>query len=924
MATIANLIVKIAGDSSQLNKELAATKRSIKKSLGTEGMAASQNALTAVTALAAGFGILSVASIKMAADMQVTQRAFTTIMGNADLAKEHLQDLTDFAANTPFGLEQLAASSKKLQAFGFAAQDVIPMLTSVGDAAAMLGSGTEGINGITMALAQMQAKGRVQGEELLQLAERGVNAYQYLGDAMGVSMAEAQKRVTAGAVSSTEGINAILLGMQKDFKGGMQGLADEIPGIVNTITDDSMSIMRTFGNDLIEATGLTDYLKELRSALGDFSTYAQNNGIGDALRDMVPVELKVTILALAGAIGGAAVGAIVAFGASIWAALTPLIPFLAAGAAIALVAGAIWQAWDPLSTYFSGLFDWLAGEADSVFTSLVQSLSSFSLSIMNVLEKILPEDQATRIRANMASITEDVKKMQTEIEEADTRSANGLATLQLAAGKIGKSFSDSGASVVASAKKIANTFTGLSTTVKKTTDSATTSMKKMESAAKSVSSSIEDQWIRITKTAMEQLEIWNAEELAKLNESAVANENYERDRERLAAVYSAKRIKIVEDEVEKMNEIRKSVDDTSSSYNISVSTSQSGSDGEIAQMIIANKNAVDEIRTNWDSLSETYKTLNESQKEQFIAYLDQKKIAYEQNGEDEITFEQAKEAQILAEKKKSLDDFTEYYQQNKDIKADIDEAYNENSLAMLQEALTEENAIRLNDYDAQQSMMETYQEAYLDAHATTAQLIADMQTTALDGLSTAFTDILTGAENAKEAFKALGKSMLSTIAQYYAKKLAGKIMLATFGKTALAEEVAAQTAAGAAVAAAWAKAAAMVSLATSGSNSVPAMAGITATTTLAVGLASVPALANGGVASSATLALIGEGNSSEAVVPLEKDLFAKLLPDNYGNNSTIVNAVYNNYSETIADDDTSSMNTFEEFNSMIQSGLRGV
>ena len=43
-------------------------------------------------------------------------------------------------------------------------------------------------NGAYMALSQMKAKGRAQGEEMLQLAERGVNAYQYLADYLGTDI----------------------------------------------------------------------------------------------------------------------------------------------------------------------------------------------------------------------------------------------------------------------------------------------------------------------------------------------------------------------------------------------------------------------------------------------------------------------------------------------------------------------------------------------------------------------------------------------------------------------------------------------------------------------------------------------------------------------------------------------------------------
>jgi tape measure domain-containing protein len=47
-------------------------------------------------------------------------------------------------------------------------------MTAIGDAVAGVGGGADAIDRVSLAIGQMQAKGRVQSEELLQLAEAGV------------------------------------------------------------------------------------------------------------------------------------------------------------------------------------------------------------------------------------------------------------------------------------------------------------------------------------------------------------------------------------------------------------------------------------------------------------------------------------------------------------------------------------------------------------------------------------------------------------------------------------------------------------------------------------------------------------------------------------------------------------------------------
>ena len=62
--------------------------------------------------------------------------------------------------------------------------------------------------------------------------------------------------------------------------------------------------------------------------------------------------------------------------------------------------------------------------------------------------------------------------------------------------------------------------------------------------------------------------------------------------------------------------------------------------------------------------------------------------------------------------------------------------------------------------EAQKTMLDTYKQAFLDAHTTISQMTADLYGTALTGLEDAFTNILTNAKSAEDAFADLGKVCL--------------------------------------------------------------------------------------------------------------------------------------------------------------------
>jgi phage tail tape-measure protein len=95
---------------------------------------------------------------------------FTTMLGSAEAARKQLGDLASFAEKTPFEFPDTITGARRLMALGFAAKDVIPMLTAVGDATAALGGNADMLDRLTMALGQMRTKGKVSAEEMMQLA----------------------------------------------------------------------------------------------------------------------------------------------------------------------------------------------------------------------------------------------------------------------------------------------------------------------------------------------------------------------------------------------------------------------------------------------------------------------------------------------------------------------------------------------------------------------------------------------------------------------------------------------------------------------------------------------------------------------------------------------------------------------------------
>lgn len=233
----------------------------------------------------AAVGALGGMGIALNASAEQTQTAFTTLLGSGEAAKSFLDDLRQFGAETPFEFPELANSARKMLAFGFAADDILPMLTNVGDAVSALGGGQAEMDRVTMALGQMAAKGKVSAEEMNQLAELGIPGWQMLADKMGLTTAEVMKLASEGKLAADDAIPALLAGMEKTFGGGMQAQATTFNGLMSTLKDNASLALQAFTGPLFEqAKGRLEQLGAIVSS-PQFQEFAATMGgvVGGAL-----------------------------------------------------------------------------------------------------------------------------------------------------------------------------------------------------------------------------------------------------------------------------------------------------------------------------------------------------------------------------------------------------------------------------------------------------------------------------------------------------------------------------------------------------------------------------------------------------------------------------------------------------------------
>lgn len=196
----------------------------------TGGLVAMTAAAGVAAVAAAGVG-LAIAGINRLSTLQQSTIAFEVMLGSAEKAKEVMGELTKFAKTTPFPLADISEAAKTLKAMGQDTEKLVPTLKAAGDAAAALGTGTQGMKDISFIMGQIITKGKLEGDELVQLAERGVNASAILGNKLGVKATEAGAKIKDMGISAKEAVAMIVDGIENGTE-GVNGATAKMGGML--------------------------------------------------------------------------------------------------------------------------------------------------------------------------------------------------------------------------------------------------------------------------------------------------------------------------------------------------------------------------------------------------------------------------------------------------------------------------------------------------------------------------------------------------------------------------------------------------------------------------------------------------------------------------------------------------------------------
>ena len=209
---------------------------------------------SAITGLVAAAGVVSTLKFVFAktSELESQTKSLEVLTGSVQKAKSIIAELQQLGAVTPFTSTELIDAAKRLNAFGVEAEKVVETTRRLADVSGATGAE---LQGLVTAYGQVQAKGRLQGEELLQFQERGIALQEELRKMYGMTGEEFQKALSKGRISAEAVEVAIkrLTDAGGKYANGAIAQSETLQGKFSTLTDGVEQLARTIGTVLAPA-----------------------------------------------------------------------------------------------------------------------------------------------------------------------------------------------------------------------------------------------------------------------------------------------------------------------------------------------------------------------------------------------------------------------------------------------------------------------------------------------------------------------------------------------------------------------------------------------------------------------------------------------------------------------------------------------
>lgn len=160
----------------------------------------------------------------IAAEREMYQRGFETTLGK-EAGNKLYADIKEFGDKTAYDTTTMLGKGKEMLAYGIEGKNVMELMGIIGDIA---GGNTNNFSGLSYAISQSLAAGKLNAQDKNQMVNYGLNPLEFVAKDQGISVAEATKLMSDGKITADMLMDAMRLAVSEGerFFNGTNALSD--------------------------------------------------------------------------------------------------------------------------------------------------------------------------------------------------------------------------------------------------------------------------------------------------------------------------------------------------------------------------------------------------------------------------------------------------------------------------------------------------------------------------------------------------------------------------------------------------------------------------------------------------------------------------------------------------------------------------
>lgn len=322
-------------------------------------------------------------SSEAASNMQQLNTVFGVLLQSQSKGSALLEEVTQFAAATPMKVPELANATRVLLAYGESSTTVMSTLRRLGDIAAGTG---QRIDEIATLIGKARQAGRLYGDDLNRLNDRGIPLTATLAKNFGITTMEVRKLVEQGRVGFSALEDAINEVTNEGglFYGMLEKQSKNYGGVMSTLEDNITLAKKAFGAPINNA--LTPILQDAIEMLKEMKP--QFTELGEAMAPVVAslVTAFKDLVVWIGENGKQVLNLVQTYG-----------PLVAKALALAAAVKAAQMVFGALGAIVRGITGTIGG-----FTSIITTAASAVINLGSTLDRLAAKYATAGVAARTA------------------------------------------------------------------------------------------------------------------------------------------------------------------------------------------------------------------------------------------------------------------------------------------------------------------------------------------------------------------------------------------------------------------------------------------------------------------------------------------------------------------------------------------